>query len=138
MKPPVSVRVLAICIIAPSVAFFSVVAVGGILQGATNWLVTFVLIALACALILLAIETMRRGISIQNGMLVIHGLRRKELPISAVVQIRMTPSRSYPGLQLVSFIGMDGRVIGQLPPLWDVTAVASWAERVPIPSPRDP
>ena len=70
--------------------------------------------------------------SIQNGMLTIHGLRRRQIPVASISRIAMTPSRTYPGLELVSIIGSDGRTLYQLAPIWDRRAVASWAERIPI------
>ncbi len=137
LRPPISVRVLAVCILAPGAAFFSLVAVASTLQDLRNWPIALVALALAGVVSVIAIHTLRRGISAQNGILTIHGLRRRQIPLSTVANIQMTPSRSYPGLLLLTFVGLDGQILGQLPPLWDLNAVASWAERVPIPFSRE-
>jgi len=132
LRPPISVRMLAVCILAPSAAFFTLVAVATTLQDLGNWPVALVALALAGVVGVIAVQTLRRGISAQNGILTIHGLWRKQIPLSTVAKIQMTPSRSYPGLLLLTFVGSNGRILGQLPPLWDLNAVASWAEGVPI------
>jgi hypothetical protein len=126
-----SVRVLAVCILGPSVAFLSVIAVGAIVQSANNWPSTVVVAVMACVIALVLINALTNGISTQNGMLVIHGLRRKQMPLSAIAELRKTPSK-YPGLQLLGFIGTDGQILCQLLPIWDVNTVASWAARVGI------
>jgi hypothetical protein len=131
------VRVLAVCILAPSAAFFTLVSVASTLQDLRNWPIALVALALAGVVSVIAVQTLKRGISAQNGMLTIHALRRKQIPLSTVAKIQMTPSRSYPGLMLLTFVGSDGQILGQLPPLWDLNAVASWAERVPIPFSRE-
>ena len=137
LRPPISVRVLAVCILAPSAAFFSLIAVASTLQDLRNWPAAFVALASAGLVSVIAVQTLRRGISAQNCILTIHGLRRKQIPLSAVAKIQMTPSRSYPGLLLLTFVGSDGKILGQLPPLWDLNAVASRAEGVPIPFSRE-
>jgi hypothetical protein len=136
LRPPLSVRLLAMCILVPVAAFFAVVAVGAILQSASNWPSTLIVLTLACVVGLLAVHTWRRRISAQDHTLIIYGLRRRQMPLSTVAEIRMTPSRSYPRLLLVSFIGTGGQVLFQLPPIWDLNAVASWAEGLHIPFAR--
>jgi hypothetical protein len=137
LRPPISVRALAVGILAPSATFFTLVAVASTLQDLRNWPIALVELALAGVVSLIAVQTLRRGISAQNGILTIHGLRRNQIPLSTVAKIQMTPSRSYPGLLLLTFVRSDGKILGQLPPLWDLNAVASWAERVPIPFSRE-
>ena len=127
LRPPISVRVFFVILLSPVAAFFALVGFESILVG--GWPAGLV----ALVVVLLEIHTWTRAMSIQDGMLTIHGLRRRQIPLASISRIGMTPSRAYPGLQLVSMIGTDGKPLYQLAPIWDRRAVASWAERIPIP-----
>jgi hypothetical protein len=131
LRPPISVRVFFVILLSPVAAFFALVGFESILVG--GWPAGLLVMGLACFVILLVIHTWIRAMSIQDGMLTIHGLRRRQIPVGSISRIGMTPSRTYPGLQLVSIIGTDGKPLYQLAPIWDRRAVASWAERIPIP-----
>jgi hypothetical protein len=130
LRPSLGVRIAAVAFLGLIAALFALVGIEGIRIG--SWPGTLVGIALACGLGLGAIHNWTTGISIEDRILVIHGLRPRRIPLSDVAQLKMSPSQSIPGLQMLSFIGTDGGVLWQLSPLWDVGTVASWAERVPI------
>jgi hypothetical protein len=131
LRPPISVRVFFVILLSPVAAVFAFGGFESILAG--GWPAGLLIMGLAGVVVLLEIHTLRTAMSIQDGMLTIHGLRRRQIPLGSISRIGMTPSRTYPGLQLVSIIGTDGKTLYQLAPIWDRRAVASWAERIPIP-----
>jgi len=132
VRPPLSVRILIMGLLGPCAVFFLIVVFEAVRQSASNWPGSLILVALAAAVALVAINTVGAEMSVRRGELVVRGLVRKRLPLSEIAEFAVRPSRSYAGLQLLSVVGTDGNVLHQFPPIWDLKAVESWAESVPI------